>query len=126
MYGSSCWQLAAQIGDLEIIGRDDLTAELGGRKLSLLAFFDTLDHCLDLAGTIRWALDVADAVLVVNHVSREAALQHRFALTPRALRYMVESRSGWRATDLASEGHEFLGDSHLWYLLQREPVTAPA
>jgi hypothetical protein len=126
MYGSTCWQTAAQFGDVEVMARDDLTAEMGGRKLSLLAFFDTLDHCPDLAGTVRWALDVADAVLIVNHRPAEAALQHRIALTPRALRYMADSRPGWRATDLASEGHSFLGDSHHWFLLQREPSTVAA
>jgi hypothetical protein len=39
---------------------------------------------------------------------------------------MAESRPGWRATDLASEGHAFLNDSHHWFLLQREPSTIPA
>jgi hypothetical protein len=117
--------MATKIGDLEVIGREDLSSELGGRKLSLLAFFDTLDHCMDLAGPIRWALDIADAVLIVNHSPAKAALQHRIALTPRALRYMAESRPRWRATDLASEGHSFLGDSHHWFLLQREPSTVP-
>jgi len=119
-YGNTCWQLGGQIEDVQVLGMRDLEESRGGARVSLLGFFDTLDHTYDLATTISWGFEIADAVLVVNHTSSEAARQHRIGLTHEALRYISESRPGWSWTDLADVQSLGLDEEHLWYLFTRD------
>lgn len=118
-YGNACWQLAAQIEDVVVLGMEDLRQDLRGERLSLLGFFDTLDHTDDLAATMRWATDVSDAILIVNHHPSEAARQHRFGLTVRAIEYIARSQDGWGCEDLSQDVPATLREHHLTYLLTR-------
>lgn len=123
-YANSCWQLAEQIEGVEVVSKPDLAEVCRGRRLSLLGFFDTLDHVSDLARTVNWALGVADAILIVNHASSVAARQHRFGLTSQSLQYIAQIEEGWTCIDLRATSPQ-LSTSHLWYLLVRNHTQQP-
>lgn len=94
-FGQTCWQVSCRLSESRVIGMAELRSELGERRLSLLAFFDTLDHTRDLREVVDWALDVSDAILIVSHDITEATLQHEFAFTGSALSYVAQMRPGW-------------------------------
>jgi len=125
-YGMSCWQLASCIPAVKIQTRAEVGMSLGSDRLSLLAFFDSLDHCTDLSGVVSWALSHADAILIVAHKVQFAGLQHRFVLTPAAIQYIAKLSPGWTAVDLGTEDGSGLERSHLWYLLVRDTKSAAA
>jgi len=123
-YGRSCWQLASCLPNISILSRAEVSTSLRGQRLSLLCFFDTLDHCFDLQTVLDWSFSASDAILVVGHREDSAGLQHRFALTSASLDFVAAKYSGWTLTDVANEVDFELDRSHFWILFRRSSTAA--